>query len=50
VILGDNLDRENVKARYDSGVLSLRIPIAEKAKPGTIEISQGSAAQQQINA
>jgi HSP20 family protein len=46
VILGDSLDAENVKATYDAGVLSLRIPIAEKAKPRKIEISQGSKAQQ----
>jgi HSP20 family protein len=46
VILGDSLDAENVKASYDAGVLSLRIPVAEKAKPRKIEISQGSQAQQ----
>lgn len=42
VILGESLDVENVKASYDAGVLSLRIPIAEKAKPRKIEISRGS--------
>ena len=29
---------EHVKATYDGGVLTLRIPVAEKAKPRKIEI------------
>src|SRR6187455_723146 len=33
LILGDNLDTENVGASYASGVLTLRIPVAEQAKP-----------------
>ena len=40
LILGDNLDTEKVQASYVSGVLTLRIPVAEKAKPRKIEISQ----------
>lgn len=50
VFLGDSLDTDNVKASYDSGVLSLRIPVAEKAKPRKIEITQGSQTQHQLNA
>lgn len=50
VFLGDTLDAENVKASYDGGVLSLRIPVVEKAKPRRIEISQGSQPHQQIGA
>jgi HSP20 family protein len=38
LILGDTLDAENVKASYDGGVLTLRIPVTEKAKPRKIEI------------
>ena len=38
LILGDTLDVEHVKATYDAGVLTLRIPVAEKAKPRKIEI------------
>src|SRR5438105_1401845 len=33
LILGDALDTDSVKASYDAGVLTLRIPVAEKAKP-----------------
>ena len=49
LFLGDTLDADHVEASYDTGVLTLRIPIAEKAKPRKIEITGGSAPQQ-INA
>jgi HSP20 family protein len=38
LILGDTLDAESIKASYDAGVLTLRIPVAEKAQPRKIEI------------
>ncbi|SDY14691.1 HSP20 family protein [Amycolatopsis xylanica] len=40
LFLGDTLDTEHIDAAYDAGVLTLRIPIAEKAKPRRIAISQ----------
>jgi HSP20 family protein len=49
LILGDNLDTENVGASYSSGVLTVRIPVAEQAKPRKIQISQ-EADRQAINA
>ena len=49
LVLGDTLDTDNVTANYDAGVLALRIPIREQAKPRKIEI-QSSDTQQQINA
>lgn len=39
LVLGDALDTENVDADYTAGVLRLRIPIAEQAKPRKISIS-----------
>lgn len=39
LVLGDNLDLEQVSAHYDAGVLQLSIPVAEKAKPRRIEVS-----------
>ena len=39
LVLGDNLDLGNVAAEYDAGVLRLRIPVAEQAKPRKIEVS-----------
>ena len=50
LFLGETLDTENVTAAYESGVLTLRIPVAEKAQPRKIEITSGAGAQQQINA
>lgn len=40
VILGDTLDMSGITASYDSGVLTLRIPVAEQAKPRKIEITR----------
>ncbi len=39
LVLGDNLDLDQVTAHYDAGVLRLSIPVAERAKPRKIEIS-----------
>ena len=49
LFLGDTLDADNIKAHYDAGVLTLRVPIAEQAKPRKIAIDGGSEAKQ-INA
>jgi HSP20 family protein len=38
LVLGDNLDTDHIEASYDTGVLTLVIPVAEKAKPRKIEI------------
>ena len=50
LFLGDNLDTERVQASYEAGVLTLRIPVAEKAKPRKIEISRSRDGRQAINA
>jgi len=39
LILGDNLDTEKIAASYDAGVLTLRIPVAERAKPRKIQVT-----------
>jgi HSP20 family protein len=49
LILGDNLDTDKVTASYHAGVLTLRIPVAEKAKPRKIAI-ETSNDQQAIHA
>jgi HSP20 family protein len=49
LFLGDTLNPDQIEASYDAGVLTLRIPIAEKAKPRKIEIT-GDGAPKQINA
>lgn len=50
LILGDNLDTERVGASYASGVLRLRIPVAEKAKPRKIAIAVQDDQQQAVGA
>lgn len=40
--LGDNVDADKISATYDNGVLSVIIPVAERAKPRRIEIAGGS--------
>ncbi|MFD5756346.1 Hsp20/alpha crystallin family protein [Streptomyces sp. NPDC127044] len=42
IVLADTLDTEHIEADYDAGVLTLRIPIAERAKPRKIAIGGGS--------
>ncbi|WP_329112124.1 Hsp20/alpha crystallin family protein [Streptomyces sp. NBC_01353] len=42
IMLADTLDTEHIQADYDAGVLTLRIPIAERAKPRKIAIGGGS--------
>ncbi|MEU0968966.1 Hsp20/alpha crystallin family protein [Streptomyces sp. NPDC005917] len=42
IVLADTLDTEHIKADCDQGVLTLRIPIAERAKPRKIAIGGGS--------
>jgi HSP20 family protein len=41
--LGDGVDRDGISATYDAGVLSVLIPVAEKAKSRKITISSPSA-------
>ena len=48
LILGDTLDTEKVKAQYADGVLTLRIPVLEKAKPRKIEITHTQDKMQEI--
>ncbi|MGW6614104.1 Hsp20/alpha crystallin family protein [Streptomyces erythrochromogenes] len=48
VMLADTLDTERIEADYDAGVLTLRIPIAERAKPRKIAIG-GESGHKQIS-
>ena len=50
LVLGDNLDTEHITASYDSGVLTLQIPVAEKAKPRKISITSSGEDRKAINA
>lgn len=43
LVLGDNLDLERIEASYRDGVLCLRVPVAEKAKPRKIEVKHADS-------
>ena len=42
LFLGETLDTEHIEANYRDGVLTLRLPIAEKAKPRRVPIGVGA--------
>jgi HSP20 family protein len=50
LFLGDTLDTERIEASYSAGVLTLRVPVAEKAKPRKISINSNGQERQAINA
>lgn len=50
LVLGDNLDLDKIEASYDQGVLRLLVPVAEKAKPRKIEVTQGDTERTAIEA
>ncbi|MFI9409442.1 Hsp20/alpha crystallin family protein [Nocardia gamkensis] len=45
IFLGEGLDTERIGADYTDGVLRLRIPVAERAKPRKIEVARGNGHQ-----
>ncbi len=50
LFLNDSLDPEHIVASYDKGVLTVTIPVAEKAKPRRVTISTSSSAAETIPA
>jgi HSP20 family protein len=48
LILGDNLDLEQISATYSDGVLKLTIPVAERAKPRKISIDVNGGGERTI--
>ncbi|MFB1296815.1 Hsp20/alpha crystallin family protein [Mycobacterium sp. pW049] len=41
--LGDNVDTGAITATYENGVLTVTIPVAERAKPRKIEVSRAGS-------
>ena len=39
--LGDGIDASRIAATYENGVLTVTIPVAERAKPRRIEVAHG---------
>jgi HSP20 family protein len=50
LFLGDTLDAEHIDANCENGVLTLRIPVAEAAKPRKVSISSTGNGQTAIRA
>ena len=50
LVLGDTLETDRIEASYATGVLTLKIPVAEQAKPRKIAISSKNEDQQAISA
>ncbi|MFG1780192.1 Hsp20/alpha crystallin family protein [Micromonospora sp. NPDC049051] len=50
LFLGDTLDTDKLEAGYDNGVLTLRIPVAERAKPRRVTITATGNGRKEINA
>jgi HSP20 family protein len=48
LLLGDTLDTERIEAEYRDGVLTLTIPVAERAKPRKVQIAAGEQQVQRI--
>jgi HSP20 family protein len=49
LFLGETLDADRLSADYDAGVLTLTIPIAERAKPRKVEVTGGTTRKQLSN-
>jgi HSP20 family protein len=50
LFLGDNLDAERLNASYDTGVLTITIPVAEQAKPRRVQIAAEQRQPQPVGA
>lgn len=50
VRLSENLNAEAVEAGYSNGVLEVRIPVLEQAKPRKVEVRQGDEQHQELAA
>src|SRR5215210_5968086 len=48
LFLSDALDADNIEATYEQGVLTLEIPVAERAKPRRIQVSRSEGGPQTI--
>lgn len=40
--LGQDIDADHIAATYENGVLTVTLPVAERAKPRRIEITPGA--------
>ncbi len=50
LFLGETLDTDHVQASYNAGVLTLRIPVHEAAKPRKLAVTSSDAGRQLVSA
>ena len=50
VYLAETLDSEKIDAAYANGVLAVRLPLLEKARPRKVEIHTDGQSQKKITA
>jgi HSP20 family protein len=50
LFLGESLDVDRIDATYADGVLTLRVPIAERAKPRRVSVKEAGQTQTAIDA
>jgi len=50
LFLGEALDTEHITASYDTGILRLQIPVAERAKPRKITVTSTDQPAKEITA
>ena len=46
LFLGDSLDADHIDASYDDGVLTIRLRVADQARPRRVEVTSGGGARQ----
>lgn len=44
--LGQGIDTDHIEATYENGVLTVTIPVSERAKPRKVEVVAGGSAEQ----
>lgn len=50
LFLGDTLDADRITADYEGGVLTLRMPVVEQAKPRKIAVSRAASGHHEVSA
>jgi HSP20 family protein len=50
LFLGESLDTDRIDASYADGVLTLRVPVAERAKPRRVPVSSAAGSEKAIDA
>jgi HSP20 family protein len=48
LFLSDALDADSIEANYEQGVLTIELPVAERAKPRRIEVGRSDSESQTI--